>query len=96
MNPTTCQACGSSDRIALSDERWLCAKCHPPMACPKCGTVCAAVGVERFAIGGASSNTWYALAQNIGFRCRSSVHGEWGYLFVGEGHMGPAWEGWTK
>ncbi len=89
MNPTTCQRCASPARIALLGDEWLCAKCHPPMACPKCGTVCAAVGVERFCVMSASSNESYALAQSIAFRCRSSAHPGWGYLFFGEGHMGP-------
>lgn len=65
------------------------------MACPKCGTVCAAVGVGRFGILSAESNATYALDQEMGFRCRSSEHPAWGHLFVGEGHKGPAWEGWA-
>ena len=88
MNPTTCQSCDSADRIALSGDEWLCAKCHPPMACPRCGRVCAAVGVGRFGILSAESNATYDREQEMGFRCRSTAH-ERPFLFLGEGHMGP-------
>lgn len=86
MNPTTCQDCASADRIALVGERWLCAKCAPTVPCGKCGEPAKAIGVERFAIGRASDNAAYDLAQSMVYRCDAErpMH-----FTHGEGHMGP-------
>jgi ribosomal protein S27AE len=91
--PSRCERCGSFSRIAFHEKRWLCAACHPPMACPRCGTLCAAVDVGRLGVLQAESNARYATDQAVGFRCHSDAHP--GHLFFGPTHKGPGallWE----
>lgn len=86
MNPTACQSCGSSARIALVDGKWICAKCAPPVTCCKCGEPAKAIGVERFAVGIASDNAAYDLDQAMVYWCEARNPRHFTY---GEGHKGP-------
>lgn len=84
-----CAGCNKDHaRVARSGDRWLCAGCHAPIVCPKCGGTAAPFGVERHAIGSADSDR-YSRPQAVGYRCENGHH------TAGDAHPGPAANVWV-